>query len=308
MKRPVNPTRVSIEEKESFRWLEPLQQSVSLFDDPSQYIHVGDRESDIYELFCLAKQLKTHFLVRTCVNRLAGQGKHTIAEEMRTTPINGFHSVKIRDRWGHVSLAHLAFRYRRLRVLPPLGKQKRYLAHDLTVIYAQEDKQPTHRRKIDWKLMTDLPITSCLDVIEKLNWYAMRWKIETFHKILKSGCRAEEAKLRTTQRLVNLVAIFCLLSWRIFWMTMINRIMPNALATLALTPIEIHWLDQGVKNKRKPGGPAPPLNHYLRVIAQLGGYLARPTDPPPGNTVMWRGLQRLTDMQIGFHFASLICG
>ncbi len=51
----------------------------------------------------------------------------------------------------------------------------------------------------------------------------MRWKIEVFHKILKSGCKAEESKLRTAERLVNLISVFCILSWRVFWMTMINR-------------------------------------------------------------------------------------
>ncbi|MBI1777533.1 MAG: hypothetical protein HYR63_22200, partial [Proteobacteria bacterium] len=34
-------------------------------------------------------------------------------------------------------------------------------------------------------------------------------------------------------------------------------------------------------------------------IARLGGYLARANDPPPGNTVMWRGLSRLTDIALG---------
>ena len=58
------------------------------------------------------------------------------------------------------------------------------------------------------------------EAIEKLDWYAMRWKIETFHKRLKSGCHAEDSRLRTAQRLTNLIALFCILSWRIFWLTM----------------------------------------------------------------------------------------
>ena len=81
---------------------------------------------------------------------------------------------------------------------------------------------------IDWRLITDLPVTTPAEAIEKLDWYAQRWKIELFHKILKSGCRAEDARLRTAERLVNLIAIFCILSWRIFWMTMINRAAPSA--------------------------------------------------------------------------------
>ncbi len=79
LKRKINPTRVPIEEKESFRWIENLRQSTALFGEPQRCIHVGDRESDIYELFCLAHELQTNFLVRTCVDRLAGDGNHTIA-------------------------------------------------------------------------------------------------------------------------------------------------------------------------------------------------------------------------------------
>lgn len=68
-----------------------------------------------------------------------------------------------------------------------------------------------------------------------LTWYAMRWKIEVFHKILKSGCRAEDARLRTAERLVNLIAVFRILAWRLFWMTMINRVAPTASPRLVLT-------------------------------------------------------------------------
>lgn len=75
----------------------------------------------------------------------------------------------------------------------------------------------------------------------------MRWKIETFHNILKSACRAEESKLRTADRLVNLIAIFCLLSGRLFWITMLHRAMPNAPAQLALTPAEMDWLNQQLR-------------------------------------------------------------
>jgi hypothetical protein len=49
-----------------------LRQSTALFDEPRRCIHIGDRESDIYELFCTAQQVGTHFLVRTCVDRLSG--------------------------------------------------------------------------------------------------------------------------------------------------------------------------------------------------------------------------------------------
>ena len=66
------------------------------------------------------------------------------------------------------------------------------------------------------KLVTNLPITSQLQAIEKLHWYALRWKIEVFHKILKSGCKAEESKLRTAERLVILSLLFVFLVGEFF--------------------------------------------------------------------------------------------
>ena len=95
--------------------------------------------------------------------------------------------------------------------------------------------------------MTDLPVTSRQEAIENLEWYAMRWKIETFHKILKSGCKAESSKLRTAERIANLISVYCILSWRIFWLTMLNRQCPNAPPEVALTKTEIDLLDQLVK-------------------------------------------------------------
>jgi hypothetical protein len=306
LKKKINPTRVPIEEKESIRWLENIQQSTELLGDPGRCVHIGDRESDIYELFCAAQEAGTHFLIRTCVDRLAGNGDHTIADEMAEVAVKGLHRIDVRDSNGDPDEAVLEIRYRKIHILPPIGKQKRYPALTLTVLHAQERGTPKNRKKIDWKLITDLPVGSRADAIAKLEWYALRWKIEVFHKILKSGCKAEESKLRTAQRLTNLVSVFCILSWRVFWMTMLNRAAPDALPTLALTATEIAVLDRLVSDK--PQARRKTLSHYLTKIARLGGYLARANDPPPGNTVMWRGLSRLTDIALGTIVGAEIVG
>jgi len=80
------------------------------------------------------------------------------------------------------------------------------------VRHAQEREAPAGRAPLQWKLITNLPVRSKAEPIEKIDWYAMRWKLETFHKILKSGCRAEDSRLRTADRLTNLIAIYCILS------------------------------------------------------------------------------------------------
>jgi len=296
LKRKVNPTRVPIGEKESVRWLDNLAQSTKLLGAPERCVHIGDRESDIFELFCLAQDIGTHFVVRTCNNRRAGNGDHTVEEEMEEAAVKGLLRIEVRDARGQPVRAVLQIKYRRVQILPPIGKSRHYPALTLWVIHAEEATEPQGRKKISWKLMTDLPIRSRHEAIEKIQWYAGRWKIETFHKILKSGCKAEDSKLRTAQRLTNLISIFCIVSWRVFWMTMINRAEPEAKPSVALTETEIHLLDLVV---RSPPERAGTLSNYLVKLARLGGYLARASDPPPGNTVIWRGLSRLRDIVTG---------
>ncbi|MEX2745913.1 IS4 family transposase [Rhizobium mongolense] len=180
---------------------------------------------------------------------------------------------------------------------------------DLTVIHAVEPSPAAGRKRIEWKLLTDLEVNSCEEAVEKIKWYAMRWKIEVFHKILKSGCRAEDARLRTADRLANLVAVFCIVSWRVLWLTMLARTAPETSPSAALTEQEIEILDQMVSNAGNRQATPGSLNFYLTKLARLGGYLARTSDPPPGNTVVWRGLSRLTDIRLGTEIAATLrCG
>lgn len=266
-----------------------------------------DRESDIYELFCAAEEIGTHFLVRTCVDRLAGNGDHTVADEMKKAKIKGRHRIEVSDGNANPDVAVLEIKYERIRLLPPIGKQKRYPSLELTVIHAEERGKPKNRKRIDWKLITDLPVGSLKDAVGKLQWYALRWKVEMFHKILKSGCKAEESKLRTAERLAKLISILCIVSWRIFWMTMLNRTAPNAPPNLALTETEMHLLDHLVPDKHDPPCRKS-VSRYIIKIARLGGYLARANDPAPGNIVMWRGISRLTDIELGALTGAKIMG
>jgi hypothetical protein len=300
LKRKINPTRIPIEEKESFKWLENVRQATDLLQRPADCVHVGDREGDIFELFCTAEELGTKFLVRTCVDRLAKDGSTTINRVMKRVKVKGTHEIEVQDADGKKDKAILEIKYETIRVLPPIGKQAAYPELELTVIHARETSKPRRRERIEWKLVTNLPVHTLKDALEKIRWYALRWKIETFHKILKSGCRAEESKLRTAERLSKLIAVFCILSWRVFWMTMVQRTAPEITAGAAITSQEQTVLD---KLFGSPAEKADNLSTYLIRIAQLGGYLARTNDAAPGNTVMWRGLCRLTDIQLGFLLA-----
>lgn len=153
------------------------------------------------------------------------------------------------------------------------------------------------RREGDPKIL----VTNALhwEALRVMRAYECRWSVETFHKILKSGCRTEDLRLRTAQRLANVLAVHCILAWRIFWMSMVSRSAPTAPAALAFTDTELRLLDRLVPTPNRPL-IRKPISRYVTKLAQLGGYLARRWDPPPGNMVIWRGLCRLTDIELGF--------
>lgn len=302
LKRHVNPTRVPIETKESYRWLENLRQSMALLAAPERCVHVADRESDIYELFCLAQDLRTRFLVRVQTNRLAEppqdappqDADHRVFAQLDAAPWSGRHHVAVDDK-----AACLHVKFAAITTLPPIGKQKRYSPQVLTYIHALERDPPADRQPIDWKLVTNLPVADLAGAVEKLDWYALRWKAEVFHKVMKSGCRAEETKLQTAERLVKFLALVTVVSWRIFFVTMSARVKPDAPPGTVLTTAEINALDRIDAARARPRLHRRALADYLLQVAMLGGYLARSRDPPPGNMVVWRGLTRLHDIALG---------
>ena len=276
LKRRINPTRVPIEGKESMRWLDNLRQSTELLGVPARCVHICDREGDIWELFCLARELDTHFLIRRCSDRFAGDGSDTVESIMAEEQVRGLHSVAVRDDKGKLGSTQVELSYRRMTIRPPIAKRKRYPTLVLTVLHAREQEEPTGRPRIDWKLITDLPVDGHADAMEKLHWYAMRWKIEVFHKILKLGCGAEQARLRTAERLVRLLAVFCILSWRVFWLTMLNRIKPDLEAALALTELETSILDLLIPD---PTAILPPPERSRSISPRLPGLAATSLAP-----------------------------
>jgi hypothetical protein len=311
LRNRVNFTRIPIEKKESVRWVDNLTRSTRQLGAPSRCVHVGDREADIYELFCAARDARTHFLVRTCVDRLAGRGGTTVSKKMAREPVRGEHEVEVRDDRGQVTTARVRLRFCRMTVCPPVGKQNKYPPLPLTVIHADERGTPAGRDPVRWRLLTDLPVEDLASAVQKLDWYALRWSSETYHKVLKSGCQAERAKLRTAERLTNLLAVLCVVGWRVFWLTMVARATPDAPAEVVLTAAEIGVLDRlAGTTVSTPEGLAPKraVSHYVVGIARLGGYLAREKDPPPGNVVVWRGLTRLADILLGFELQGPSCG
>lgn len=297
LKRKINPTRMPIEQKESMRWLDNLRLSTDLTGSPERCVHVGDRESDIYELYCLANDLGTNFLVRSCVDRLAEDGDTTIAAVMATVNFSGTHEIRFRDAQGKGQQAVLSIKHATMMVRPPVGKQKKYQCQQLQIIHAEEINPPEGRAPVVWKLITNLPVETHADAVHKLEWYALRWNIETFFRTLKTGCRIEELRLTTADRLANCIALCCVVAWRVSWLTMLRRRSPHTAPAAVFTDIERRLLERSGREAKHQA--SRDLEFYIKAVARLGGYLDRNSDAPPGTTVIWRGLSRLADLVEG---------
>jgi hypothetical protein len=148
-KHSVNTTRIPIEEKESARWLENVRQSTATLGEAARCVHIGDRESDIYELFSECESLGTKFVFRTCVDRRAAGGGQTVKGSMDEQRVKAVHRIEVRDARGKPSTAVLEMKYHRMQVCPPIGKEKRYRDLTLTVIHATEPGAPEGRDPIE---------------------------------------------------------------------------------------------------------------------------------------------------------------
>jgi len=102
LKRRVNPTRIPIGEKESVRWVDNLVETTALLGAPARCVHIGDREADIYELFCAANDVGAHFVIRSAYPRLAEDGTTKPDAKMQGVRLKGVHRITVRDEKGEL--------------------------------------------------------------------------------------------------------------------------------------------------------------------------------------------------------------
>lgn len=145
-------------------------------------------------------------------------------------------------------------------------------------------------------LLTNTAVSNYDEAVEKMKWYRLRWGIEVFHKILKSGCQVESCRLGTAERLTKYLALFAIIAWRLHWITQVNREAPNESCVALLADHEWKALYCKINKTSEPPEVPPSIRQAIRWIAQLGGFLARKGDNEPGIVTVWRGWQRLTDI------------
>jgi hypothetical protein len=166
----------------------------------------------------------------------------------------------------------------------------------MTVVWSHEIDPPADvERPLDWMLLSNRPVHSLEQALERLQWYACRWNIEVFHRTLKSGCNIEDRQLGTAQRLEACLAIDMVVAWRIQHLTWFGRSVPDMPCTAVFD--DDQWKAIFVFKTQKPPPPEPPsLRQMIVMVAMLGGFIARKRDGLPGTEALWIGLQRIDDI------------
>ena len=313
--------RLPVEEKESYRWLTALKNANDAVED-TRIITVCDREADFYDLFREAQDLSVPVLVRARGNRpinrqsgAAGQEVVKLWDYMTAQPVVGTRSVEIarQEKKNHNCardrrVAAVEVRIGAFQLNPP----KNHIKHrteqlpniNMSAVYVREFDTPEGEEAVEWMLLTNLPVDSFEDAGEKIDWYALRWRIEMFFKVLKSGFRVENCRLGTADRLIRYLTVMSIVAWRLFMLTIIARTAPESSVAGFLSENEWKTLFRKM-NPNKPFPETPPaIGTAVTWIARLGGYLARKSDPPPGTWVLWRGWKRLIDLADGWAMAN----
>jgi len=300
-----------IEDKESFRWLAGYRLASDLAGDcpDTQVVSVADSEADIYDIFVEAEQHATpaELVIRAKVERStperdpdAGPAVYgKVRDEVSASKIRGRRTVDLpRTPKRAARKAELEIRAMRVEVKSPHARSH-LPGVTFNVVLVEEAGGPEDGTDVSWLLITTLPIDSFEDILHVIDCYLARWVIEVYFRVLKTGCRVEKIQLETTSRIKNCLAFYKIIAWRVMQLTYLNRECPSMSCTAVFDDSEWKSVWRVTTKQELPQKP-PPLSEFIPLLAQLGGYNNRPSEPPPGPQAIWVGIRRMTDFAVAW--------
>lgn len=285
----------STKAKESQRWLDTLSAAEKGFNDGMHMVHVGDREADIFDLFVQPRRANSDLLIRLSHNRKVTHELGYLHPTIEQGPVLGQYTLEIErtsQRRGREATLTVQAMEVTLEVPHHHLKRSQYQSVTVHIIRVKEENPLDGGKPIEWLLLTTLPIEDFEQVRRYIYWYSLRWLIERFHYTLKSGCGLEDLQLDSLERLLNALATYSIVAWRVMWLTYQARLTPDASCQTILESCEWRLLRRKFEPKNRSKKP-PTIRQAVRWIAQLGGFLARKGDGEPGLKTVWRGLGAL---------------
>ncbi|MFW6114631.1 MAG: IS4 family transposase [bacterium] len=304
---------IPLEEKKTFAWIEHYRELIDVSQKMphTRLISVCDREADFFEMFDEQRaNPRVELLVRAKYNRNITREPFKLFTAVRKAEVQSQIRAHIPRQSARPKkskqkarskrpgrMADMDVRYMRVQLRPAFYHAEKKPI-DIWVIHAREQNPPPNEKAIEWFLLTTMDIRSAEDAEQCLRWYCLRWRIEDWHRVLKTGCRIDKLAHDTAERLRRAIAINMVIAWRIMLMTLLGRETPELPAEVLFSDIELRTL----RAFSKKNGLKPPslLGEAVRLVAKIGGYLGRNSDPPPGNQLLWMGYREFQFMCQGF--------
>ncbi len=261
-KRPTS--KIPIEEKKTFCWLEAVRdcQEIKRLIPHTTIVNISDREADFYEMFDDQRNNSTgvELLVRAKHDRVTN-GEYKLFETARRGKIAAEIEIEVPRQSARSKkskqkakpkrasrTAQVTVRSAKVELNPPLQhKDKKPIR--IGIVHVREDNPPINTKPIEWFLLTTINLQSVESILNCVKWYCLRWRIEDWHRVLKSGCNAEELANKTAERLKRAVAIKLVIAWRIMLMTLLGREVPELPAEILFSDLEIKVLSAWAEKK-----------------------------------------------------------
>ena len=304
-----------IEEKESHRWVLGLRQAAE--EAPhcpaTRLVLVADSESDIYEVVAEGanESKRIAWIVRACQDRALlcdcgeNRGKMHLRNHLAAQPELFRKTIPLRGRKAKVGCetrgrrqprqsreAEVAVHAARVTLRPPWRADRRLPAVTVNVVWVGEVNPPPDDEPVEWLLLTSLPVDDIEQVREVIQYYCVRWMIEVFFRVLKSGCLVEDRLFEYMDRLLTCLGVYIIVAWRTLYVCRLGRSCPEIDCEVVFEPSEWKSVWKVVKRTDPPARP-PALGEFVRLVARLGGYVDGKRAAPPGPQTLWIGLQRM---------------
>ncbi|GAA4003551.1 hypothetical protein GCM10022408_13910 [Hymenobacter fastidiosus] len=294
--------------RESALWSHSLRH-VGSAPTGTRWVVVADRGADIYEHLPQCHAQGLGFVVRAAQDRalVAGPAKTPagrLFELARAQPSVGTFALALRGRPQQPARELVL----QVSFSPPLALRAPQRPGGATgkgepvpgsVVRVWEETAPDAAPGLEWLLLCDQPITDFAQALTCARQYTSRWLIEDFHKVLKTGLRAEKLQLQTATRLFAAVALLSLVALALVDLREKSRLEPDATAeAYGLTAKELRVLRHQSRRSLDTVWTV-----YL-ALAALGGHLGRKSDGPPGWQTLWPGRRSLRLLVEGVQMAA----
>lgn len=289
-------------ERETAHWATVTEQVTDAFKRAESAVRpwfVMDRGADAWELLLPLHEQNIWFTVRSCHDRRVevpkGEPRRYLSGALEDAPIDGYFQLNVPARTGRkarVANMHIRAKFVHLRLQTQAGRPKGTMP--IWVVHTMEEGTvPAGAAPLEWRLLTNRPVTTLDDAILVIQGYTRRWRIEEFHRAWKSASEeTEDSQLRSRGGLDLWSLLHAAAAMRLLRMTYLSRNHPDLPASDEFSAVEVEAA-YIIARKISPPPPNPTIADVVACIALAGGYTGKSSGGPPGLQILARGWRRI---------------